>query len=138
MCHNTFVRFLLNLVINAVALWATATFLPGMNITAELPDVSPNFAHALGVLVLALIFGLVNGLIRPIISTLSIPITCLTLGLFTLVINAVMVLITAKISEFTFVHLSVDNFLIALIAGVIIGLVSSVVNWVIHLMLPAR
>ena len=57
-----------------------------------------------------MIFGLVNAIVRPVVSFLSIPVTILTLGLFTIVINALMLVLTAWLSSFTPVEFVVHSF----------------------------
>ena len=71
-------RLILRIILNAIALWITDLILPAK----------------LSFLILAVIFGLVNALIRPIVKLFSLPITIVTLGLFTLVINAAMLALT--------------------------------------------
>lgn len=115
-------RLLLRLLINVAAFWA-ATFL--------LPDSISIEGGWLGWLVVAVIFGLVNAFIRPIIKLLSLPITCLTLGLFTLVINAAMLGLTALLAG-SFLQIEGSFFgqiWNALIAALVISIVSSVLSW---------
>lgn len=81
-------KLVIRILINAVGLWLAAQLLPSINLTSDL----------VGILIVAIIFGLVNALIRPIVSLLSLPLTILTLGLFTLVINTIMLLITAGLA----------------------------------------
>ena len=79
-------RFIIRWVINAVALYAAIYILPGV--------IQPQGASWLSFLWLALIFGLVNALVRPLISLLTCPLIVLTLGLFVLVINTLMFALT--------------------------------------------
>lgn len=103
-------RLLIRVVINAVALYV-ASLLVDINITN----------NVVGILVVALIFGAVNALIKPIISILTCPITVLTLGLFTLVINALMLMLTAWVSGGL---MQVNGFWTALLGSLIISVVS--------------
>ena len=76
---------------------------------------------------IGLIFGLVNAFVRPLVSFLSLPITILTLGLFTMVINAAMLYLTSWISSYTPVHFTIDSFFwTAVLAAIIITLISLV------------
>jgi putative membrane protein len=116
-------RLILRILINAVALWLTALLIPNVELTSSI----------WGILLVAVIFGLVNALIRPIVKLFSLPITCLTLGLFTLVINTIMLLITAglvgdllSIQGGPFARL-----LWAFIASIVISLVSALLNWLL-------
>ena len=82
---------------------------------------------ALAYVFIGLIFGLVNAFIRPLVSFLSLPITILTLGLFTIVISAAMLYLTSWISSFTPVHFTIDSFFwTAVLAAIIITLISLV------------
>jgi len=110
------VRLILRVIINAVALWVAALIVPGLSIPGDL----------LSLLFVALIFGLVNAFIKPIVKILSCPLTIITLGLFTLVINALMLMLT---SWLTGGKISTDGFWPALWAAIIISLVSTVLNW---------
>ncbi len=103
-------RLLIRIVINAIALYVAAV-LVDINITNNI----------LGILVVALIFGAVNALIKPLVSILTCPLTVLTLGLFTLVINALMLMLTAWVSGDL---LEVNGFWTALWGSIIISIVS--------------
>jgi putative membrane protein len=83
-------------------------------------------------ILLALIFGLVNAVIRPILKFLSCPLVLLTLGLFVLVINAVMLFITQALAQPLGIAFAVDNFGAALIGAIVISIVSVIANSVIR------
>lgn len=117
-------RLILRILINAAALWVAAWVVPGFDVAGQL----------LAWIVVAVIFGLVNAFIRPIVAFFSIPITCLTLGLFTLMINALMVLLTAWLSGMFGINMVVgdgfwNSLWTALLAGVVISIVSTVLSW---------
>jgi putative membrane protein len=123
------IALLIRLVVNAVALWVTSFVVNffidgGMQLTANLP----------GLLVVALVFSVVNALVKPIISFLSCPITVLTLGLFTFVINALMLMLTSFLvgqvadQEWFAFGGPWDGFLAALLAGVIMSIVNGVLT----------
>jgi putative membrane protein len=81
----------------------------------------------LAYLFIGLIFGVVNAFVRPLVSFLSLPITILTLGLFTIVINAAMLYLTSWLSSYTPVHFTIDSFFwTAVLAAIIITLISLV------------
>ena len=105
--------FLLRLVINAVALLVTAWIIPGIHLGAAGPHPTRNDWVTL--LIVALIFGLVNAVIRPILILLSLPLEILTLGLFIFVINAFMLLLTSWIAQGMGLGFRVDKFLTALL-----------------------
>lgn len=77
-----------------------------------------------GYLWVAALFGIVNALVRPVVALLTLPLTILTLGLFSLVVNAAMLLLTERLTE----RLAVDGFLVAVLAALGISLLSSVLN----------
>ena len=84
----------------------------------------------LAYLFVGLIFGVVNAFVRPIVSLLSLPITILTLGLFTIVINAAMLYLTSWISGYTPVRFTIDCFFwTAVLAAIIISAVSLVASF---------
>lgn len=78
-------------------------------------------------LFVGLIFGIVNALVKPVVSLLSLPLTILTLGLFTIVINAGMLMLTSWLTSFTPIGFVVDDFFwTAILGAIIISLVSLV------------
>ncbi|WP_313810859.1 phage holin family protein [Glutamicibacter sp.] len=118
--------FLLRVIINALALAAAVWVVPGLHITSAGDG---TVGLIISYLVVGLIFGLVNALVRPIVKVLSLPITCLTLGLFTIVINALMLALTSWITKFTPTTLSIDHFFWDAIVGtIIISIVSAVLG----------
>ena len=118
--------FLLSLVINAVALLITAWVIPGIHLGAAGPHPTTNDWVTL--LIVALIFGLVNAVIRPILILLSLPLEIITLGLFIFVINALMLLLTSWIAQALGFGFRVDKFLAALLGALIISVVSFVLS----------
>ena len=117
---------LLRLVINALALLVTAWIVPGIHLGAAGPH--PTERDWVTLLIVALVFGLVNAVIRPIIILLSLPIQILTLGLFTFVINAFMLLLTSWIAQRLDLGFGVDGFLPALLGALLISVVSFVLS----------
>jgi putative membrane protein len=105
-------NFLLRLIANAAALAATAAILPGIHIHDQIGTL----------LLVALIFGIVNALLKPIIIIMSCPLIILTLGLFAIVINGIMLLITSAIAGDRF---TIDGFWWAVLGGLIVGIISS-------------
>lgn len=115
-------RFLIRLGINAVALWVAATVLPDLTIEEGVGNL----------LIVAGVFGLVNALIRPVAKLLSIPLRVATLGLFTLVINGLMVIITSWIVDLmTIEGRFLASLFTAIAAALIISVVSMVLSWVL-------
>ncbi|MDT0342201.1 phage holin family protein [Streptomyces litchfieldiae] len=114
------VRFLANAVALAAAVWLVG------DITLGEDDASTGSKTAT-LLIVALIFGLVNLIVKPIVKLFSLPLLILTLGLFTLVINALMLMLTGWIAGDSF---EVDGFGSAFVGGLIISIVSWAVNLV--------
>ncbi len=77
----------------------------------------------------AIVLGIVNAFVRPILLMISLPITCATLGLFVFVINALMLLLVSAIPQLGF---SVDGFLPALVGSILISIVGGVLSRVVH------
>ena len=128
--------FLLRVLVNALAIWVAAWILPGMGIAADPSVVSAvggeTTASVLAYLFVGLVFGAVNAVVRPVLTILSLPITCLTLGLFAIVVNAAMLWLTSWLSSFTPLRLEIDSFLwTAVLATLIIGVVSIVMGWIV-------
>jgi putative membrane protein len=120
------VFILLSLIINAAALLVTAWVVPGIHLGAASPH--PTQQDWATLLIVAVIFGIVNALIRPIIILLSLPLAIITLGLFTFVINAFMLLLTSWIAQGMGLGFRVDGFLPALLGALIISVVSFVLS----------
>ena len=106
---------IISLLITAIAVVITAYILPGVTIK--------NYGHAI---IAAILIGLVNAVIRPIMVFLTFPITIITLGLFLLVINALMILLVSRILP-TF---KVNGFLSALLFSIILSVINSVLHWI--------
>ncbi|MGW2209529.1 phage holin family protein [Streptomyces sp. NPDC001781] len=83
-------------------------------------------------IVVALVFGLVNLLVKPVVKVLTLPLFILTLGLITLVVNALMLLLTSWVCGQLHLSFHVEGFWTAVLGGLII----SVVSWALNLVLP--
>jgi putative membrane protein len=112
-------NILVRIVVNAVAIGLTAYLLDGIRVT----DNSITTYLLLGV-----IFGVVNGLVKPIVSALSCPLVILTLGLFILVINGAMLMLTSWISGGA---LQIDGWWPAILAGIVMGVINAVLEGVV-------
>lgn len=116
---------IVQLVINAGALYVAVLLVPNLDFAFEPDDAWLKF------LVVAFIFGLVNTFVRPALRILTFPITMMTLGLFLIVINALMLLLTDAISDELSLGLSVGDFLAALLGAIVIALVGFVLSLLI-------
>ncbi len=116
-------RFLLRLLANAAALAAATFLLSGITLTSDSTG-----GKTLTLLIVALIFGILNAIVKPIFAFLSIPLLLITLGLFLLVINACMLLLTSWLAGKFGLGWEVDGFWVAVIGSIIVSVVSFVVN----------
>jgi putative membrane protein len=116
-------RFLLRLIASAAALAIATWILSDITLTA-----SSTIREALVLLVVALIFGVLNAIIKPILTFLSIPLLLITLGLFLLVINACMLLLTSWLAGLLDIGWHVEGFWTAVIGALIVSIVSFVLN----------
>jgi putative membrane protein len=112
---------LLHWILNAAALWVAAALIPGL-------DFNGGVGH---LLLVAAVFGIVNSTLRPLLTILTCPLIVLTLGLFTLVINALMLLVTGWLSESWNLGFTVSGFWAAFFGGLVVGLVSMVLSLVL-------
>ena len=112
--------FLVRVLINGVAIWFATLILPGLSIVGG----DSNWETLGIILLIALVFGLVNAIVKPIVAFISIPLYILTLGLFTLVVNALMLMLTAWITEQTDWGLRIDDFGDAFVGALIVSVVS--------------
>ena len=113
-------KLVLRILINALALGAAAYLVPGIRA-----------GSVTSVVLIALVFGLLNALVRPLLKLLSCPLIVLTLGLFTLVLNAVMLLLTAKLGQAFGIDFAVDGFKAAFLGALVVSVVSVVLSWVL-------
>ena len=116
-------RFLLRLVANAAALAVATWLLAGIQLTA-----AGTGDKVLVLLVVALIFGIVNAIVKPVFTLVTACLVLLTLGLFLLVINALMLLLTSWVATRVGVGWYVDGFGTALLGSVVVSVVSFVLN----------
>lgn len=116
-------KLLIHVLITAAALWITTRIVPGIRIEASIQSF----------LVVAVVFGLVNAFVRPVARLLSLPIRLMTLGLFSLVINASMLMLTAWLVKGA---MSIEGnlpiqLLRSALASIVISLASTVIGWIV-------
>jgi len=116
-------KFILRWVINAIALYLAVLILPGIDLRSDL----------VSILWLALIFGLVNALFRPLIQLLTCPLIILTLGLFTLVINTFLFWLTSVIGQSFGFGLTISDpiWWNAFLGGLVVSIVSVVMTLIL-------
>jgi putative membrane protein len=105
---------ILRLLINAAALWAATQLVSGISYTGDWPML----------FVVALVFGVLNLLVKPVLFFLTLPFFLITLGLFTLVLNAAMLWLTSALSEKLGLGFSVEGFRAAFLGGLVVSIVS--------------
>ena len=111
-------HFLLRLLINAAALWVAIQIVPGMGFSG----------HWSSLLFVALVFGVLNASVRPLLKLLTFPLLILTLGLFTFVINALMLWLTAWVSGMLNLGFQVTGFWAAFLGGLVVSIVSMLLS----------
>ncbi|WP_311478997.1 phage holin family protein [uncultured Gulosibacter sp.] len=119
-------RFLLTTILNAIAVWLVS-LLPGITVTAYKSD-NEQLALVLTYLLIAVLWGLVNSVIGRVVKTISLPLYCLTLGLFALVVNGLLFWIVGWISGLLGFGLSIDSFGWAVVGAILLSLLSAVLN----------
>lgn len=120
-------NFLVTTVANALALAVAVWLLNDITLTS-----AETGGKTLTVALVALLFGLVNLVVKPFAKLVSLPLLILTLGLFALVINALMLLLTSWLADKLDVGFHVEGFGTALLGGLIIAIVS----WAVNMILP--
>src|ERR1051326_3677364 len=108
---------ILRWLVNAVALLAAAFVVPGIRLSA---GGRPGSNEWVTLAVVALIFGVVNAIIRPVVVLLTLPLTLITLGLFMFVVNALMLMLTGRIAHAFHLGFRVDGFGSALLGALVI------------------
>ncbi|MFE3601521.1 phage holin family protein [Streptomyces sp. NPDC059096] len=120
-------NFLVKTIANAAALAVAIWLIQNITLTGESTG-----KKALTLILVALLFGLVNFLVKPVLKLLTLPLFILTLGLFTLVINALMLLLTSWFADKLSLSFHVEGFWTAVLGGLVI----SVVSWALNVALP--
>ena len=122
-------QFVLRFVVSAVALWAATVIVPGIGVAAH------STGGAIGtLLVVTVIFSLVNALVKPVVQVLGCALYVLTLGLFALVVNALMFLLAGWLADELRLPFHIDGFWAAFWGAIVVALVS----WLLGLALPNR
>ena len=111
---------LIRLIINGIALYVATRLVPGLTFDGQWTTIA----------IVAFIFGLVNALVRPLLEVLTCPLVILTLGLFTFVINALMLLLTGWIADQFGLGFHVGGFVSALVGALVVSVVSFVLTLV--------
>jgi putative membrane protein len=106
------------LLINAAALWAATRIIPGISFNGEWSTL----------IVVALIFGVLNASVRPLLWFMTLPLLIVTLGLFTFVLNALMLWLTGAVSDWLGLGFQVEGFGAAFLGAVVVSVVSFILS----------
>ena len=120
-------KFLIWVVVNALALAAATWLLGGIELTGSSTE-----DRVITIVLVALIFGVINAVVAPIVKLFSLPFIILTLGLFLLVINAAMLLFTSWVAEKVGLGFHVDGFWTAVLGAIVV----TVATWILEAVLP--
>ena len=114
-------RFILRWIINAIALFLAVYIVPGVNLQGGLPSL----------IWLALIFGLINAFLRPLLKLLTCPLIFLTLGLFTLLINTFLFWLTSQVGQAFGIGFTINGFWPAFLGGLVVTVVSVILSLIL-------
>jgi putative membrane protein len=114
--------FLIRLLVNAAALWVATRLVPGVSFDGG----------ALPFLGVALVFGVINAFIRPVMKVLTFPLIIVTLGIFALVVNGLMLWLTSSLSASLGLGFHVTGFWAAFFGGLVVSLVSTILSLLIR------
>jgi putative membrane protein len=119
------VDYVIQILINAAALYVAQLLIDGVDFDFGQENAWLSF------LLVALIFGLVNTFLKPVLRILTLPITIITVGLFLLVLNALLLLLVGAISSELRLGFTVDGFLPALLGSIVISIVGLLLSMVV-------
>ena len=120
-------KFILRWIINAIAIFLAIKFVPGIHLKS-----------LVSIIWLALIFGLANAFLRPLLKLLTCPLIILTLGLFTLLINAFLFWLTGQIGQAFGIALTFDGFWPIFLGALVISIVSIILSLILKDELKGR
>ena len=120
-------KFIIWVVVNALALAAATWLLDGITLTGGTTE-----DRLITLVLVALIFGVVNAVVRPIVGLLALPFIILTLGLLIFVINALMLMLTSWLSGEFGLGFSVDGFWTAVLGALVV----TIATWILEIVLP--
>ena len=129
---GTILNWLLDIVVTALALWLVTVVVPGVHVLPPNQTIYADgqYDHALMFLGVAIVFLLVNAVVTPVLRTVGLPLTCLTLGLFALVINAAVFLLAGWLSQQIGLGLVIEGFWQALIGAAVLAIVRVVLDFI--------
>ena len=123
---STLWNFVLNVIAIAAGLWVVVEFIPGIDLTAAPGQELTAF------LVLAAVFVIVNTVVAPVLRVVGLPLTCITLGLFALVINAIVLMLAEwlfNLLGFQDSSFHIDGLWPAILGAIVLAIISGIVNF---------
>lgn len=120
-------KFLISVIVDALALALAVWLIDGIRLTA---DTTEN--QIITLVLVAVIFGLINAFVGPVVKLLSLPFIIVTLGLFLLVINALLLMLTSWISGLVGLGFEVDGFWTAVLGAIVV----TIASWILEAVLP--
>ena len=115
---QTLRRYILQWLITSLAIFAAFSLVPGITFSGN--------GYEIGII--AMIYSVINLLIRPVLTLITCPMIILTLGMFTVIINGVLLLVTADLAKYFGIDFQIETFFTALIGAVVISLTTFVLN----------
>jgi len=122
-------RFLIQLIVNAVALWFTALLVAGVHV---IPYAADPGASVITYLLIALIFGFVNTVVGGVLRVVAFPLYILTLGLFALIVNGLLLVLVGWLSGFLGFGLVVDGFWWGVLGALVLGIISWLLGLIVR------
>jgi putative membrane protein len=126
-CHDRTVKTVIRVALTAIALWVATLVVPGIAVNTES---TPKYVGTL--LAVAVIFGLVNGFLKPIVKTLGCVFYIVTLGLVALVVNGLLLWFTSWVAGELELPFNVDGFWAAFWGAIVVGVISWLLNLFVH------
>ena len=117
--------FIIRLILNAIALWLTTLIVAGVSVQ---PYEDTQLAAVLSYLVVALIFGVVNSIVGTAVRVVAFPLYILTLGLLSLVVNALLLMLAAWVSSLFGFGLIVENFWWGVLGALVLSIISGILG----------
>lgn len=133
-CNTGVMSFIIRILIGAVSLWFTTLIVGGNGDHGVWidPIADTGQGRLLTLLTVALIFGVINSLLGPIVRFVSIPLYIITLGLFGLIVNGLLLLLTAGITGLMGFGLRIDGFWWGVLAALVMSLISAAITAVVR------
>ncbi|PPL17207.1 phage holin family protein [Microterricola pindariensis] len=121
--------FIIRLIVNAVALWLTTLIVAGVSVQ---PYEDTQLATVITYLIVALVFGLVNSIIGTVVRVVAFPLYILTLGLLSLVVNALLLMLAAWVTSLFGFGLVVENFWWGVLGALVLSIIGGILGLIMR------